>query len=72
MLIRNEETHPARWPLARVTEVQPGKDGIVRVVTLKTQNGEIKRPVHKLCPLEHEDERPEEEKVEDTQKKRSK
>ncbi|XP_061400735.1 uncharacterized protein LOC133336443 isoform X2 [Musca vetustissima] len=69
VLIRNEETHPARWPLARVTEVQPGKDGIVRVVTLKTQNGEIKRPVHKLCPLEHEDERPEEEKVEDTLKK---
>lgn len=56
VIIKNEEAHPARWPLARVMEVHPGKDGIVRVVTLKTQDKVVKRPVNKLCPLEHHEE----------------
>ena len=29
-----------------------GSDGNVRIVTLKLHNGILKRPVHKLCPLE--------------------
>ncbi|XP_058974710.1 uncharacterized protein LOC131800872 [Musca domestica] len=55
VIIKNEETHPARWPLAKVTDVHPGKDGVVRVATVKTQDGELKRPINKLCPLEHVD-----------------
>jgi len=32
--------------------VHPGKDEVVRVVTLRTSNGtELKRPVVKLCKL---------------------
>lgn len=39
------------WPLAIVTEVHPGKDGVVRNVTVKTSKGTFTRPVLKLCPL---------------------
>lgn len=42
------------WNLARVIEVYPGKDGVVRVVKLKTETSEILRPVQKVCLLEIE------------------
>jgi len=44
-------TPPLTWPLARVTAVNPGSDGVVRVVNLKTSNGNLTRPSHKLYPL---------------------
>ncbi|XP_058985262.1 uncharacterized protein LOC131805726 [Musca domestica] len=52
VIVKNEETHPGRWPLGKVEDVHPGPDGLVRVATLKTQAGLIKRSVNKLCPLE--------------------
>ena len=42
---------PTKWPLARVIKTYPGKDGIVRVVNIKTQRGSYRRPVHKLAVL---------------------
>ncbi|KAI8119856.1 hypothetical protein CVS40_8798 [Lucilia cuprina] len=51
VLIKDENTHPASWPLARITEVHSGKDGKVRVATLKLANSSLKRPISKLCPL---------------------
>ena len=29
----------------------PGADGVIRVVTLKTADGELQRPIVKLCLL---------------------
>ena len=46
VIIKYEDTHPARWPLGKVIEVHHVKDGIVRVVTLKTEKGILKRPIH--------------------------
>jgi hypothetical protein len=40
------------WPLARVTELFPGRDGVERVAKLKTASGEITRPIQWLYPLE--------------------
>ena len=40
---------PARWPLARVVAIHPGKDGLVRVVTVKTSKGTYKRPVTRVA-----------------------
>ncbi|XP_017464969.1 PREDICTED: uncharacterized protein LOC108358258 [Rhagoletis zephyria] len=47
----NEPTPPTKWALARVTKCHPGVDGRVRVVTLKTPQGELIRPIVKLCLL---------------------
>ena len=40
------------WQLARVIEVYPGEDGVVRVAEVKTKSGKLTRPVAKLCVLE--------------------
>ncbi|XP_050315561.1 uncharacterized protein LOC126750100 [Anthonomus grandis grandis] len=39
------------WPLGRVIELLPGKDGEVRVVRVSTERGQLLRPV-RLYPLE--------------------
>ena len=49
--LRDEPTIPTKWPLARVTDVYPGQDGKVRVVTVRTPKGSYKRPIVKLIPL---------------------
>ncbi|XP_055844795.1 uncharacterized protein LOC129911111 [Episyrphus balteatus] len=51
VLIKDERLPPTKWNLGRILETFPGKDDITRVVNLKTQQGEFKRPVTKLCPL---------------------
>ena len=40
------------WPLGRTVSTHPGQDGVVRAVTVRTQYGEHKRPIIKLCFLE--------------------
>ncbi|KAF8785721.1 hypothetical protein HNY73_011233 [Argiope bruennichi] len=40
------------WPLGKITEIFPGKDGSVRLVKVKTKNGEFLRPVQHLYALE--------------------
>ena len=42
---------PTKWELVRVIEVYPSKDGLVRVVTIRTSNGNYKRPVTKIALL---------------------
>lgn len=51
VVIKNDLVPPSHWKLARVIETHPGVDGVVRVVTLRTAQGTIKRPVVKVCPL---------------------
>lgn len=42
---------PTEWRLGRITEVHPGSDDVVRVVSVRTQDGVYKRPVVKLVRL---------------------
>lgn len=52
VLVHQDDVPPLRWPLGVIQEVFPGKDGVIRVASVRTQNGAIfKRPVVKLCPL---------------------
>lgn len=52
LVIIKEATPPLTWKTARVLEVHPGDDGVVRVATVRTANRTLlKRPVVKLCPL---------------------
>jgi hypothetical protein len=54
VLIKDDRLPPTRWALGRVTQVHPGKDNIIRVVTLRTALGSVVRPVSKVCPLPSE------------------
>lgn len=51
VLVKDERYPPQQWPLGRVMELHPGLDHLVRVVTVKTAAGIIKRPIVKICPL---------------------
>nr|XP_040241612.2 uncharacterized protein LOC120961699 isoform X1 [Anopheles coluzzii]XP_049461104.1 uncharacterized protein LOC125906417 isoform X1 [Anopheles coluzzii]XP_049463243.1 uncharacterized protein LOC120950902 isoform X1 [Anopheles coluzzii]XP_049464286.1 uncharacterized protein LOC125907234 isoform X1 [Anopheles coluzzii] len=52
MVILIDELLPAtRWPLARIVETHAGRDGITRVVSVRTSKGIYKRPITKICLL---------------------
>ena len=51
VLIKGETTSPLKWPLGRVFLVHPGKDDLVRVVSIKTSCGIIRRSVHNIVRL---------------------
>ena len=51
LVILKDQLPPQQWKLGRVLEVHPGKDDMVRVVTLKTSDGIFKRPITKVCHL---------------------
>ena len=48
VILREDSPISTKWPLARVMEVHPGKDNLVRVATIKTV---YTRPVTKLALL---------------------
>ncbi|XP_055589036.1 uncharacterized protein LOC129741338 [Uranotaenia lowii] len=52
VIIQDDLLPPAQWPLGIITDVHPGKDGVVRVVTLRTAKRDgISRCVNKLALL---------------------
>ena len=56
VMMKEEGTGRGQWPLGRVTEVHPSKDGLVRSVTLQVRGTTLKRPVHKTVLLLEADE----------------
>jgi hypothetical protein len=51
VLIESDQKR-AQWTLARIVELFPGRDGHHRVARVKTQQGELIRPVQRLYNLE--------------------
>ncbi|XP_071576903.1 uncharacterized protein [Temnothorax nylanderi] len=51
VLLTDERFPPCKWPLARVLTLMPGKDGLTRVVQLKTATTTLTRPITKLAVL---------------------
>ncbi|XP_011883579.1 PREDICTED: uncharacterized protein LOC105570748 [Vollenhovia emeryi] len=51
VILRDPNVPPMRWRLARVIKVHPGKDGLVRVVNVKTSAGVFQRSLSKICVL---------------------
>ncbi|CAI6364646.1 unnamed protein product [Macrosiphum euphorbiae] len=51
VLVQAPNLPPTLWKMGRVEEVHPGEDGVVRVVSLRTSDGTLKRPVVKLALL---------------------
>lgn len=44
----------SQWKLGKITGLHAGRDGLIRVATLKTSLGMTTRPVIKLYPLEQD------------------
>jgi len=51
VVLKEDNVIPTQWPIAKIVKVNPGSDKIVRVVTLKTENGVYTCPVTKLALL---------------------
>jgi len=51
VLVKNPLLPPNKWELARVQQVHPGFDGLVRVVKIRTSHNALKRPITLLCKL---------------------
>ena len=52
VIVADESTPRNVWPLGRIMEVFPDKQGYVRRVKIRTKSGMLERPITKLCPLE--------------------
>jgi hypothetical protein len=50
--LADEDSPRNTWPLGRIVNLHPGKDGQVRVADIKTIRGTYRRPVSKLIPLD--------------------
>ena len=48
VMLSVDHTPRSHWPLGRIVEVYPDKDGIVRSVKVKTPNSELIRPFRQL------------------------
>lgn len=55
VIIKEDKQLPFKWRLGRVTSFHPGKDGVVRVATVKTTTGTTRITTAKLCPLPNEE-----------------
>ena len=55
VLIVDENTPRGQWPLGIVTNVKPGRDGLVRSVQVRVGHSTKVRPITKLCLLEQSD-----------------
>ncbi|GFW87392.1 integrase catalytic domain-containing protein [Trichonephila clavipes] len=52
LVVLIEDNMPTfKWPLGRITEIYSGSDALIRVVKVKTQFGEHKRAISRVCLL---------------------
>lgn len=51
VLIKEDNLATLHWKRGRIVKLLPGKDGVIRVVEVRTQNGVLLRPISKLCRL---------------------
>lgn len=51
VLVKDDRLPPNQWIIGKIIKAIPGMDGLNRVFIIKTQHGEYKRSIHKLCKL---------------------
>ena len=55
MIVHEEETMRTEWPLAKIVDVIPSSDGLIRRLRLQMGNPALdrkSRPVHKMRTIE--------------------
>ncbi|XP_065077952.1 uncharacterized protein LOC135701162 [Ochlerotatus camptorhynchus] len=55
VVLKEDNMPPKTWKLGRIIETHPGKDGIIRVVTIRTSNNTYKRPTTQIAVLPIDD-----------------
>ncbi|XP_055622283.1 uncharacterized protein LOC129765871 [Toxorhynchites rutilus septentrionalis] len=51
VLVKDDGLPPLKWRYGRVTHIFRGDDGNIRVVVVKTKDGEYRRTISKICVL---------------------
>ncbi|KAJ8970134.1 hypothetical protein NQ317_000099 [Molorchus minor] len=51
VVLKDDNAPPLLWKLERVTDAHPGQDGVIKVVSVKTCNGVVRRAVNKVCMI---------------------
>lgn len=51
VLLKEDNQPPLKWCYGRVTHIFKGDDGNIRVVNVKTRDGEYRRAINKICIL---------------------
>lgn len=51
VILKDDKLPPLQWKLGRIVETHAGKDGHVRVISIKTSNGIVQRSLPKICIL---------------------
>ena len=51
VIMKDEQTPPTYWPLARVTAALSNRFGLLRSVSMKTAESSFNRPIHNLIYL---------------------
>ncbi|XP_054711322.1 uncharacterized protein LOC129220912 [Uloborus diversus] len=52
VLLEGSNKNKFLWPLGIITELFKGRDGLVRACTVKTKDGQYRRPIQLVYPLE--------------------
>jgi hypothetical protein len=52
VLVETDNKKRRDWPLGRICDLYPGRDGVKRVAKIKTQDRELIRAIQRLYPLE--------------------
>ncbi|GJQ68817.1 hypothetical protein Trydic_g19805 [Trypoxylus dichotomus] len=55
VILKEENLSPFKWKIGRIEKTFPGKDGVTRVMSIRTKHRSLKRAVNKLCLLPVED-----------------
>ena len=55
VLVMSTDLPRGKWPLGRILEVYPGSDNHIRVAKVQVCGNEYVRSIHKLIPLECND-----------------
>lgn len=51
VLLQDGESAPLHWPVGRILSLHPAPDSVTRVLTIRTANGTVVRPVNKVAPF---------------------